>query len=148
MVNALLSSLPQNLVERKHIGLASTLQSNMLQIGGSIGVAILGNILDHRSASIYSEYQSHVTRGTYSVQEATQTLSSRLSEGGHLFLFPGRVQAELSSLVHTQASISGYNMTFIWAALFAAMGIPVILLMRRFSPKGQDGAQREGVIAE
>ncbi|MCL5259067.1 MAG: DHA2 family efflux MFS transporter permease subunit [Nitrospirae bacterium] len=148
MVNALLSSLPQNLVERKHIGLASTLQSNMLQIGGAIGVAVLGNILDHRSASIYSEYQSHVTRSAYSVQAATQELSSRLSEGGHLFQFPGRVQAELSGLVHTQASISGYNMTFIWAALFAALGIPVILLMRRFSHNGQDGVQREGVVAE
>lgn len=148
IVNALLSSLPQNLVERKHIGLASTLQSNMLQIGGSIGVAILGNILDHRSAAIYSAYQSHVTNGAYAVQEALQGLSSRLSEEGHLSAASQRVQAELSSIVQTQASISGYNETFIWAALFAILGIPIIFMMTRFSPKGQEGAPREGVIGE
>ncbi len=148
LMNALLASLPQNLVEKKHIGLASTLQSNMLQIGGSIGVAILGNIQDHKTASNLTEYRSHLTESTYAVQKTIQDLSSRLHEEGRVFTDNSLVRGVFSNLVHTQALISGYNETFFYAGLFGALGIPIIFLMRRFSPRSQDSAPREGVIGE
>ncbi len=148
LINALLASLPQNLVEKKHIGLASTLQSNMLQIGGAIGVAILGNIQDHKTASYFTEYRSHLTEGSYAVQKTVQGLSSQLHGEGRAYMNNSLVQKVFSNLVHIQASISGYNETFLYAGLFGAMGLPIIFLMRRFSPKSQDSAPREGVVGE
>ncbi|MHB1287209.1 MAG: DHA2 family efflux MFS transporter permease subunit [Leptospirales bacterium] len=148
LMNALLASLPQNLVEKKHIGLASTLQSNMLQVGGAIGVAILGNIQDHKTASNLTEYRSHLTESSYAVQKIIQDLSSKLHEEGRIFTDNSMVQGAFSNLVHTQALISGYNETFLYAGLFGALGIPIIFLMSRFSPRSQDSAPREGVIGE
>lgn len=148
LLNALLSSLPQNLVEPRHIGLASTLQSNMLQVGGAIGVAVLGNILDHRTTYFMTEYRSHITQGAYSVQKSLEEIGRQIHNG----IFQGtgspKIQAELSQLVHSQAAISGYNQTFLYAGLFAFLGIPIILLMRRLSPRTGSTASRERVVGE
>ncbi|MHB1605605.1 MAG: DHA2 family efflux MFS transporter permease subunit [Leptospirales bacterium] len=148
LMNALLASLPQNLVEKHHIGLASTLQSNMLQIGGSIGVAILGNIQDHKTTAQFTEYRSHLTESSYAVQKTMQGLSAQLHQEGRSMTDNSVVQSVFSNLVHTQASISGYNETFLYAALFGGLGLPVVFLMRRFSPKSHDSAPGEGVIGE
>lgn len=133
MLNALLSSIPQTLVEPRHIGLASSLQSNMLQIGGALGVAILGNILDHREAEFYSHYQSNVTLHSYFYQRVVSFLTQSAMHGAATADPQARAGAMVVGLAKTQAAISAYNETFIVAGMMALLGIPMILLMRRLS---------------
>ncbi len=132
MLNALLSSIPQTLVEPRHIGLASSLQSNMLQIGGALGVAILGNILDHRQADFYSRYQGNVTHHSYFYQRVVDFFTLSVQHGGGANV-PARVGAMVIGAARRQSSISAYNETFIIAGTMALLGIPMILLMRRLS---------------
>lgn len=148
LLNALLSSLPQNLVEPRYIGLASTLQSNMLQVGGAIGVAILGNFLDHRTAYYLTEYRSHVTQSAYSVQKTLGEIGRHIQNGVYQGSGSPKIQATLSNLVHNQAAVSAYNQTFLYAALFAVLGIPIILFMRRFSHRAGGQSSQERVVGE
>ncbi len=153
LINALLSSLPQNLVEPRHIGLASMLQSNTLQLGGAVGVAILGNILDHRTASFVDQYRADTVLGAYPVQ---RTLSQIHLEAHHGVLNnetgTGVANALLSQMIHTQANISAYNETFLYAGFFGLLGLPVVLLIRRFTHESQSGKPVDkstmGVMAE
>ena len=140
LINALLSSLPQNLVEPRHIGLASMLQSNTLQLGGAVGVAILGNILDHRTASFVDQYRSHDILSAYPMQK---TLAQIHLEAHHGLLInesgSGVANGLLSQMIHMQASISAYNNTFLYAGLFGLLGIPIIFLMKRFTHESLAG---------
>ncbi len=133
MLNALLSSIPQTLVAPRHIGLASSLQSNMLQIGGALGVAVLGNILDHQEADFYSQYQSNVTPHAYFYQKVVSFLSQSAQHGLPTADPAARTGAMVIGLAQTQAAISAYNETFIVAGLMALLGIPMILLMKKLS---------------
>ena len=137
MLNALLSSIPQTLVEPRHIGLASSLQSNMLQIGGALGVAILGNVLDHREAGFYNQYQSDVTYHSYIYQRVLDFYNQTAGHGGASLEATARANAMLVNTARTQAAISAYNETFVVAGLLALLGIPLILLMKRLSQKAQ-----------
>jgi DHA2 family multidrug resistance protein len=135
MLNALLSSIPQTLVAPRHIGLASSLQSNMLQIGGALGVAILGNFLDHQEADYYARYQSDVTHHSYFYQRVADFFTQSAMHGNAADV-PARVGAMVTNSAMGQAAISGYNETFVAAGLMALLGIPMILLMRRLSQRG------------
>ncbi len=135
MLNALLSSIPQTLVEPRFIGLASSLQSNMLQIGGALGVAILGNFLDHQEADYYARYQSDVTHHSYFYQRVADFFTQSAMHGNAADV-PARVGAMVTNSAMGQAAISGYNETFVAAGLMALLGIPMILLMRRLSQRG------------
>jgi DHA2 family multidrug resistance protein len=137
MLNALLSSIPQTLVEPRFIGQASSLQSNMLQIGGALGVAILGNVLDHREASFYNQYQSDVTRHSYTYQRVLDFFYQSVGHGSSSTEMTAKAGAMLINSARNQAAISAYNETFVVAGMLALLGIPMILLMRRLSQKGK-----------
>lgn len=131
LLNALLTSIPQTLVEPRFIGLASSLQSNMLQIGGALGIAFLGNVLDHNEANFYSQYQSVVTRHAYLYQRVLDFFSG----SGGVARETGKTGAQMIGVARTQAEISAYNETFVVAGLLALVGIPLVLMMRRLSQK-------------
>jgi len=141
MLNALLSSIPQTLVEPRHIGLASSLQSNMLQIGGALGVAILGNVLDHTREDFYSQYQSSVTRHSYVYQRVIDFFNQAAGHGTSTQEATARAGALLINTARNQASISAYNSTFVVAGMLALLGVPMVLLMTRLSQKAKQNPE-------
>jgi DHA2 family multidrug resistance protein len=129
--------LPLNLatlgpVSRKDVAAATGFFNLTRQLGGSIGVALLSTILDHRMAFHRSTLVEHVVSGDARTVE-------RLNMFAHVFSARGASEAAaqsgalsmLDGLVQRQASVLSFNDTFFVVALLVLGFMPLVMLLGR-----------------
>jgi DHA2 family multidrug resistance protein len=125
--------LPLNLatlgpIPRKDVAAATGFFNLTRQLGGSIGVAMLSTILDHRMAFHRSTLVEHVVAGDPRTVE-------RLNMFAHAFSARGTEGAEASALamldglVQRQASVLSFNDTFFVVGVLVLGFLPLVMLL-------------------
>jgi MFS transporter, DHA2 family, multidrug resistance protein len=129
-VQAPLMSTAMNVARRDQIGMVSSLQSVLLQVGGALGVAFLGTMLERIQViytSLYSEFLG------------SSTAHERLLRGLHFLVgrqgtdpATAREQADsvVGQIVARQSMVSAFDEVFIIAGLICLVGIPLVLFLK------------------
>jgi EmrB/QacA subfamily drug resistance transporter len=139
---SVMGSLP-----REHTGVGSATNGTFLQVGGSLGVAVIGSLLNTR-------YSDRVNAGLTSAKlpkqardTVTESISSAVAAAGRL----GHEQAAMLVSLARNSFVSGMGLAFLTGAavLAAAAVIAVFALPPRHSTRRQNeeddrGQQRPG----
>jgi DHA2 family multidrug resistance protein len=133
-----LTTLTMAPIPRAETGYATSLYSVVRNIGSSMGVSFVTTWVARRSQFHQSILVAHVTPGSPQAQQF-------LDRARQLFLHTGsdwttathRAQAELYAVVQQQASLLSFVEVFRLMGLLFLVVIPLILLMRRGTEKGE-----------
>lgn len=129
-LNAPITSTAMNIVKKHQVGMVSTILSVIMQVGGAFSVAILGTILNNRTAFHLSIYSENANPYSYQILEAIEKLKFLIAKlGDPIFLQETKAKALLSMYINKQSSVAGYQDAFIYTALFCIIAmIPALLL--------------------
>jgi len=129
-LQAPLMSTAMNAGRRDQIGMISSLQSVFLQVGGALGVALLGTLLERIQViytSLYSEFMGNST--VY--QRLLREMQHLLTRQGMDPATAGRqAPAAIGRIIAHQSLASAFDEAFIIAGLICLAGIPLILLLK------------------
>jgi DHA2 family multidrug resistance protein len=133
-----LTTLTMAPIPRAETGYATSLYSVVRNIGSSMGVSFVTTWVARRSQFHQSLLVAHVTPGSPQAQQF-------LDRARQLFLQAGsdwttathRAQAELYAVVQQQASLLSFIEAFRLMGLLFLVVIPLVLLMRRGTEKGE-----------
>jgi DHA2 family multidrug resistance protein len=133
-----LTTLTMAPIPRAETGYATSLYSVVRNIGSSMGVSFVTTWVARRSQFHQSLLVAHVTPGSPQAQQF-------LDQARQLFLHAGadwttathRAQAELYAVVQQQASLLSFIEAFRLMGLLFLVVIPLVLLMRRGTEKGE-----------
>jgi DHA2 family multidrug resistance protein len=111
--------------------MVSSLQGVIMQLGGALGVAFLGTMLE-RSQTLYTSLYGEslgASRETYGrLWYDLQGLAQR--QGLDPATVDPQAQALLGGIIQKQALVSAFDHTFIIAGLICAVGIPLVLWLK------------------
>jgi MFS transporter, DHA2 family, multidrug resistance protein len=119
---------------------ASAIINMMRNIGGSVGISILDTYIARREQANQVTLIRHVTPYAAPTSKTLQTLQQMYQAGhGSAVGAMHAAQAQLYSVVQTQAAVLSYIDAF-WlvGAVLVAM-IPLVVLLRRPQPQGRGG---------
>jgi DHA2 family multidrug resistance protein len=133
-----LTTLTMAPIPKAETGYATSLYSVMRNIGSSMGVSFVTTWVARRSQFHQDILVAHVTSGSRQAQQF-------LDQARQLFLHAGsdritathRAQAELYATVQQQASLLSFIEVFRLMGVLFLLVIPMMLLMRRATGKGE-----------
>ena len=125
-----LTATAMNAIPKRQAGMASSMLSIVQQIGGSVGIAVLSVVLQHRSTYHINSIGSSLSNSTPAFHEASMRLMSRAHELGYTHVESARVASTtLSRHIVKAASVLAFQDAFIIGAVMTFLTlIPVFLL--------------------
>ncbi len=141
--NAAMATLP-----KEKMGVGSGVFNLFRNVGGSVGIAVFGTLLDQRStfhAAVLADYvhtASPAATGMLAALQAGFMQSGMAAGQAH-----GAALAVLQGIVAKQAAVMAYGDVFQIVALLAALGMLAALLIRE-EPKKADHADMEAPDAD
>ncbi len=146
-LNAPLMSAALNAVRREKISIASSLLTVNMQVGGAMGVALLGATLERRQFYHYTLFLERIsdlsTPIVAQAQAAMQTLLARTGHAPADFFLQGKTLVAL--WLQKQAAVGAFEDAFVLSALLITMGfIPALLIRNRAAAE----PEKPAVIAE
>ncbi len=130
-LQAPLMSTAMNVVRRDQIGMVSSLQGVIMQLGGALGVAFLGTMLERLQISYRAHYAETLAGSSESYRRLMGDLQS-LAERQGLDPSTAEIQARVlfSRVLDQQALVSAFDDTFVLAGLICTAGIPLVLWLK------------------
>lgn len=113
-----MTTIVQNAVEYRDLGIATATQNLFRSLGGSIGATLSLAVLNNRLGQALTDHLTPTERGSLS-REVLQ------GDPTHVDALPDRLHD-----IVVQAFASGVHHAFLWALPFAAVGLVVILFLR------------------
>jgi MFS transporter, DHA2 family, multidrug resistance protein len=106
-------------------------------IGGSVGVSLISNVVAHREQFHQSRLVEHVVPSSVQYQDTLQQVTSYFAAHGAL---PPEAQQEaiawIGQQVQTQATFLAYMDAFWVLMLMALAAVPLALVLRNVKPGG------------
>jgi EmrB/QacA subfamily drug resistance transporter len=139
-----MNDIPKELVAR-----ATALNTTIRQVAGSIGIAVLTTILQHRSIFHGARFGENMNLTSPELIKAQIAMQSTLMKHGisptvaKLGLF-----SELKDMITKQITMAGMSDTFLIATFIACTGIPLALLLKKKSIKIEEEKHKEEPIEE
>jgi DHA2 family multidrug resistance protein len=111
---------------------ASALMTAARNTGGSIGIAIVSNILTHREQFHQSRLAEHAIPSSVQFQDTlNQTTNFFVAQGSSLIQARQQAIAWIGQQVQTQASYLGYVDAFWVLMLISLAAVPLALTLRK-----------------
>ena len=133
-----LTTLTMAPIPKAETGYATSLYSVMRNIGSSMGVSFVTTWVARRSQFHQSILVAHVTPERLQVQQfLDQARQLFLQAGADWTTATRQAQAELYAMVQQQASLLSFIEVFRLMGLLFLVVIPLVLLMRRGTEKGE-----------
>jgi MFS transporter, DHA2 family, multidrug resistance protein len=133
-VQAPLMSTAMNVARRDQIGMVSSLQSVLLQVGGALGVAFLGTMLE-RIRVIYTALYSEFLGSSTAHQTLLRGLHFLVArQGGDPATAGQQARSIVGQIVARQSLVSAFDEVFILAGLICLVGIPLVLFLKNKIP--------------
>lgn len=123
-----------NSVPPKLVGRASALNNTIRQASGSLGIAILTTVLQHRQAFHTARYAEIINLSSPQVVQSQTAIQAQLAQQGL-----NTVTAKMGALMQVYSSlmknafVSGLNDTFMVAAAICAVGVPLAFFIKKTS---------------
>jgi DHA2 family multidrug resistance protein len=140
-IGTVLMFLPLNLstigpIPRQDVAAATGFFNLTRQLGGSIGVAMLSGVLDHRMAFHRATLVEHMTTTDPRVFDRVATLERMFTSHGYAASEAHvRALAMLDGALQRQASVLSFNDTFWVTALLVVSFLPLVFLLGK-PPRG------------
>ncbi|HET9869453.1 MAG TPA: MDR family MFS transporter [bacterium] len=134
-----------NVIPRASAGMASAVMNLLQQVAGSIGIAVLGTFLDHRTHFHQMALAGRITELTPAQSQVVRDLAdqARLLGLNHAQAHQVGLSA-LAQQVATAGAVQGFDDAFLFGAAIVALGIlPAFLL-----PKHKVGAAKAPAALE
>jgi MFS family permease len=113
-----------NSTPKPKVGMASAMLNLASQIGGSMGIAVLAMVLDHRVKFHMSVLGSEVDRGSSEVLGALHRVAAHALEIGYSHAESMRIGfTAIGRSVGTSAGVAGFQDTFLFGAAVVVSGI-------------------------
>lgn len=132
LLNTPITATAMNVVRKDQISQVSTVLSVLMQVGGAFGVAMLGTIMNNRSAFHQAVYADSIKPYSYMTDTALngiQSLGTRIGESQ--LLAEMQAPAVLNGFVSRQAAIAGFQDAFIYTGVLCFVGlIPALALFK------------------
>jgi DHA2 family multidrug resistance protein len=127
-----LTTVTMNNVARERMGNATSLFNLMRNLGGSIGIAATGTMLQRRTQTVAAALGTHVSQYDPTTQTMLQAMKARfIAAGADAARATQQAYAALAGMVHQQASMVTFVEIFrVMGALFILLA-PLVLIMRR-----------------
>ncbi|HSR11105.1 MAG TPA: DHA2 family efflux MFS transporter permease subunit [Thermodesulfobacteriota bacterium] len=151
LLNAPLMSAAVNAVRREQISVASSLLTVNMQVGGAMGVALLGATLERRQFFHYTQFLERINDLSVPVvakaQAAMETLLARAGHAPADFAVQGKTL--LALWVQRQAAVGAFQDAFILSALLITAGlVPALLIRNRKALEAAAGPAPQAVVSE
>ena len=107
------------------------------QLGGSVGIAVLANLLTHQAALHRADLVSNLVAGS-PVTDARVSAITRgmIARGADAHSAAQQALAILNGLVQRQATMLAFRDIFLMVAAIIAVSIPLIMLLRKPATSG------------
>jgi DHA2 family multidrug resistance protein len=134
-VGQMLSMMPLNqasvgAVSREDAADAAGLFNMSRNLGGSLGLALLGVFIDRRAADHFASISSTVTANSQLAQERIARQAAALSDGGDAAYGQMRALASLSRTIQQQAMVITYSEAFWALGVLLLLMLPLVFLLR------------------
>ena len=134
-VGQMLSMMPLNqasvgAVSREDAGDAAGLFNMFRNLGGSLGLALLGVFIDRRVADHAAAISATVTANSQLAQERIAAQAVAFSDGGDLAAGQMRALATLSGQIQQQAAVITYSECFLGLGVLLLLMLPLVFLLR------------------
>jgi DHA2 family multidrug resistance protein len=126
-------------VPKKDVAAATGFFNLTRQLGGSIGVAILTVLLDHRNKFHASVLREKLVADDPGLLSRVSQTARGLSQGGHSWDAPQRALALMEGAIRREASVLSFNDTFLATGVLVLIALPLVFLLG----KPQTGAKVE-----
>ena len=131
-----LTTVSMATIKPERMGYATSLFNLMRNIGGSVGIAITGTLLQRQRQVVAAQLGEHVTAyDPVSQSMLAQIKAGLMASGADAVTATQRAYAVMHGLLLQQASMVSFVMVFRLLGLVFLMLIPLVLIMRR--PKGR-----------
>lgn len=117
-------------------GQGSSLINVARNLGGSIGISMASTMLAQRAQFHQARLTEHVFPSSPNYQQLSHSLGQYFSQGGNAGEANGRVMGWIGQTILSQATLMSYLDVFWSAAIFAALMIPVTLIMKNVNLSG------------
>jgi DHA2 family multidrug resistance protein len=121
-------------------GQGSSLINVARNLGGSIGISMASTMLAQRAQFHQARLAEHVFPSSLNYQQLSHSLGQYFSQGGNAGEANGRVMGWIGQTILSQATLMSYLDVFWSAAIFAALMIPVTLIMKNVNLSGDGHA--------
>jgi len=141
VVSTPLTAAAMNVVRKDQISQVSTVLSVLMQVGGAFGVAMLGTMMNNRTAFHQAVFAESVNQYAYTTQSAVQ--GAQLM-GQNLGMSSSQASslgpAVLNSIVTQHATVAGFQDAFIYTGIITFLAlIPALGLIRlKAAEKGRE----------
>jgi DHA2 family multidrug resistance protein len=139
-VGQILAMMPLNqasmaAVSREESGDAAGLYNMARNLGGSVGLAVIGTVIDRRNALHGDMIRETMTaNGTLTQERIAAGAASHFAQLGDLAHARLQAIAELAAQVRQQAAVMTYSETFYLLAIALLLCIPLALLLKTPKP--------------
>ena len=133
-----LTTVAMATISRERMGYATSLFNLMRNIGGSVGIAVTGTILQRQRQTIGAHLGEHVTAYSPAAQQMfNQIRNGLIAAGSDAVTATQRAYAVLHGMLLQQASMVSFVMLFRLLGLVFLLLMPLIMIMKR--PKSGGG---------
>jgi MFS transporter, DHA2 family, multidrug resistance protein len=140
-----LNQASMNAVSREEAGDAAGLYNMARNLGGSVGLALLGVYIDRRNAFHDSVIRDSVTANSLVGQEHLAVTSAGfIAQHGDKSFANMQALAQLAGQMQQQAAVITFSETFYVLAIALLLCIPIALLLRKPKPGAAAPAQGGG----
>lgn len=113
-----------NHVPKAKIAMASSISNLVQQVGGSIGIAVLGTVLAHRIKFHLANLASTTTANTSAFFDSARRVAEQAHNLGYTHAQSAAIaRSAVSQTVVSSASVSGFQDAFLFGTLMVGMGI-------------------------
>jgi DHA2 family multidrug resistance protein len=141
MLIAPLTATAMNAVPKRQAGMAASMLNIVQQGGGSVGIAVLGLILHHRSAMHLSHIGAQVSSTTPIYREAMSRLIAHAHGLGYTYVDSARAAAAmLGGRIAEAASVLAFQDAFVAGALITFVTLWLVFLLPS-TPVGRKTAE-------
>lgn len=127
-----LTTISMSAIPRERMGNATSVSSVMRNIGGSIGIAVMGTLLLRRQQAHRSAFAEDFSPFSTAAQQFMERVAGGFAAGGaDPFTASQRAMGAAAGLVAQQAAILSFVQLFRLMAVIFLLMVPIVLLMRR-----------------
>jgi DHA2 family multidrug resistance protein len=135
------SQLAYSFLPKSKNNKASSLTNLFRNQGGSFGIAFVTTMLERRTQYHQAILAAHANSGNLALRSTLSALTARFERGGFSPADASvRALARAYQLTQRQAAILGFLDCFHLLAFVALLGVPLVLLTRKFSSSGPGSA--------
>jgi DHA2 family multidrug resistance protein len=132
-------------VSREESGDAAGIYNMARNLGGSIGLAVIGVVIDRRTTFHTEAIRETVTANSVLGQERIAASAANwFSQTGDMAYAKMRALGQLAMQIQVQASVMTYSETFYVLAIALLACIPLALLLRTPAPSAGGGPPTQG----